>query len=304
MSRMKEFRFIEIASRIFERRKREVIAGAGDDDCAVIKIGDQYLILTTDNLHEKADFPESMSPYEMGHMAVAVNFSDLAGTGAKPEYFLFDITIREGIDEGFFVQILKGIEDLAKKYDAEVVGGDIDFGDELYITGFAAGIARKPALQSGARTGDRVYITGVTGKAELSLEQLFSGKKREEIPFISSLFTPEPKIWEGIEISEYASAMTDISDSLAISLHNISRKSGVKIVLKEEYFPLTELTELVSYDRALELFLYGGGDFELVFTSEESDRGIMIGEVMDGSGVFIEKRSGIEEVDFRGYSHF
>ena len=34
---MKEFEFIEIASKIFRKKKAEVVAGAGDDDCAVIK---------------------------------------------------------------------------------------------------------------------------------------------------------------------------------------------------------------------------------------------------------------------------
>jgi thiamine-monophosphate kinase len=304
---MNEFKFIEIATSIFKRRRKDVIAGAGDDDCAVVKFGDSCLVFTTDSLHEKTDFPEIMTPEEIGHMALAVNLSDLAGSGAKPEYFLFDITLREGIDEGFFTGILSGIEKLAEKYNVEVVGGDIDFGDELYITGFAIGVTKNPRLLSGASEGENVYITGTTGKAELGLEKYFEGLDRNEIPFVQKLLTPEPKIEDGLRISTYAGAMTDISDSLAISLHNISRKSNVGIVLEEDLIDLGDLLEFVNYDKALRLFLYGGGDFELTYTASEDveDKDMLIGKVIDGKGVWVKRRDGrLERIEFKGYSHF
>jgi thiamine-monophosphate kinase len=304
---MKEFDFIKIASNIFRKKKEEVIAGAGEDDCAVVRVNDKYLLFTADSLHEKTDFPKQMLPLEIGHMALAVNLSDLAGSGAKPEYFLYTISLREGIDEEFFSQILTGIKNLADKYDVGVIGGDIDFADELYISGFAAGFAERFVLQSGARPGDKVWMTDITGKAQLALEMLFSGKERDEVPFIKSLLTPEPRIDEGLKASSYASAMTDISDSLAISLNLIARKSGVKIEILEDLLDLSELTEIVNYNKALELFLYGGGDFELVFTAEEDEdiNGMEIGKVEEGEGVKLKRKSGGSvEVQFRGYSHF
>ncbi len=304
---MKEFDFIEIASNIFRKKKEEIVAGAGDDDCAVVRINGGYLLFTADSLHEKADFPKQMLPSEIGHMALAVNLSDLAGSGAKPEYFLYTISLREGIDEDFFSQILSGIKILADKYDVEVIGGDIDFGDELYISGFAIGFADRFVLQSGAKPGDKVWITGITGKAQLALEMLLSGRERDEIPFIKSLLTPEPRVKEGLKASSHASAMTDISDSLAISLNLIARKSGVRIEILEDTLDLSELTEIVDYNKALELFLYGGGDFELVFTSEKGEdvEGIEIGKVKEGEGVKLKRKSGgCVEVQFRGYSHF
>ncbi len=307
---MKEFDFIEIASNIFRKsgkRKEEVILGAGEDDCAVIRLSNRYskyLVLTTDSLHEKTDFPEQMLPFEMGHMALAVNLSDLAGSGARPEYFLYTISLRDGIDENFFRQILSGIKSLADRYDVEVVGGDVDFGDELYISGFAAGFTERFVPQSGAKPGDRIWITGITGKAQLALEVLLSGKERSEVPFLKSLLTPEPRIEESIKASSYANAMTDISDSLAISLNLISRKSGVKIEIFEELLDLSELTNFVEYDKALELFIYGGGDFELVYTAQEGE-GIEIGRVKEGEGVKLKRKSGEStEIEFRGYSHF
>ncbi|RLI74743.1 thiamine-phosphate kinase [Archaeoglobales archaeon] len=300
---MREFKLIERASKIFSIQRDDIIVAAGEHDAAIVKIGNRSVVLTTDNLHEKADFPESMLPEEVGHMALAVNLSDLAACGAKPLHFLYTITIREGIDDEFFERILYGMQKLAKKYDVAVVGGDIDFGDELYISGFAVGVVDRIVTQANARIGDRVYLTGLLGKAQLSLEQLFSGMDREEIAYPQSLFTPEPKVVEGIEIAKHANSMTDISDSLAVSLNLIAKKSNVSIVLNGDLIPLEHLTEFVSLNKALELFLYAGGDYELVYTSKEKSYGFEIGEVVEGEGVWIKKGDKISRVEFRGYSH-
>jgi len=223
-----EFELIRLASEIFRTKREDVLVGAGEDDCAVVRIGNHNVVLTADNLHEKADFPPGMLPEEIGHMALAVNLSDLAATGAKPLYFLYTITLK---DTDTFERILEGMRRLAERYDVAVVGGDIDFGDELFISGFAMGVAERYVTQSGAKPGDKVCLTGLLGKAQLSLEQLFSGVDRSEIAYPESLFTPEPRVVEGIAISKHANAMTDVSDSLAVSLNLIAEKSGVKIVV-------------------------------------------------------------------------
>lgn len=300
--RMFEFKLIEIASKIFKTEREDVFVGTGEDDCAVVKIGDKNVVLTTDNLHEKTDFPPGMLPEEMGHMALAVNLSDLAGSGARPLYFLYTITLHD-INEEFFIRILSGMRRLADKYDIAVVGGDIDFGEELFISGFAIGEAERFVTQSGAETGDKIYLTGLLGKAQLSLEQL-SSMTRSEIAYPESLFTPEPRIIEGIEISRHASAMTDVSDSLAVSLNLIARKSGIGIVVYEDAIPLEHLIPFVDEKKAFELFLYAGGDYELVYTSKRGTHGFEIGEVIEGSDVWIEGRKGRKKIEFRGYSHF
>jgi thiamine-monophosphate kinase len=300
---MREFDFIRLATQMFGKTRAEVLVGAGEDDCAILKIGDRNLLLTTDSLHERSDFPTGMLPSEMGHMAIAVNLSDLAGSGAEPHYFLYAISLREGVDEEYFKEILSGIKTLASKHKVDVVGGDVDFGDEIYISGFAVGFAERFVLQSGAKPGEKVWLTGITGKAQFALESLFSGKSRYEIPFIKNLLTPEPKVREGIEASSFASSMTDISDSLAVSLNLIARKSGARIEIYEDFLDLSELTEFVSYPKAIELFLYGGGDFELVYTAKEG-RGIEIGRVKEGEGVWFFGERGKRRVEFRGYSHF
>ena len=303
---MREFDLIKIASKYFAKKRKDVIVGAGEDDCAVVKyeeLGKQNLVLTADSLREKHDFPPQIKPEEIGHLALAVNLSDLAANGAKPLYFLYTITLKE-FDVVFFKKMLRGMRGLAKKYEVEVVGGDIDSGDEMCISGFALGIASKIVTQAGAKPGDKVFLTGLLGKAQLSLEQLLSGARRSKIAYPSSLYKPEPKVKEGIEIANYASSMTDISDSLAVSLNLISEKSKVKIEIYKNKIPLGHLLSYVNENKALDLFIYSGGDYELVYTSKICVHGFEIGKVKKGKGVWLVDGKEKRRIEFKGFTYF
>ncbi|HOV51797.1 MAG TPA: AIR synthase related protein, partial [Methanothrix sp.] len=73
-----------IGERELIRRISEILGGVESDDCAVIDAGECYLVATTDMLHRQTDFPDIMTPWQIGWMAVAVNLSDIAAMGAKP----------------------------------------------------------------------------------------------------------------------------------------------------------------------------------------------------------------------------
>lgn len=294
---MREFELLEIVEEMFGKESIDV--PAGKHDTAFISFCGNYLVLTCDTVNEISDFPRFMKPEEFGKMAVAVTLSDLAGSGAKPIAFLSSISMKSA-DKEFFRKIMLGIKEWAVKFGVKVAGGDIDFAPFLMIVGFALGSAKKIVTRAGAKPGEKVFITNPLGKAQLCLEMLEKGFKREELPYPEKLYAPEPRIEEGIRIANFASSLTDISDSLAISAHLLAKASNVKIVLKRRGIDLDHLTEFVSEDKALELFLYGGGDYELLFTAEESEFGIEIGKVEKGEGVYLEK----ERLPFRGYSHF
>uniref|UniRef100_A0A7J2THM5 Thiamine-monophosphate kinase n=1 Tax=Archaeoglobus fulgidus TaxID=2234 RepID=A0A7J2THM5_ARCFL len=294
---MKEFELLKIAEEIFGNEDIDV--PAGKHDAAFLRYKDDFLVLTCDTVNEISDFPKFMEPEEYGKMAVAVTLSDLAGSGAKPLVFLNSISLREP-DEGLLRKIMLGIKEWAEKFDVKVAGGDIDFSPIITISGFAIGRAKRILTRHGAKVGDKVFITDNLGKAQLCLKMLEKGFRRSELPYAQKLYTPEPRISEGIKISEFANALTDISDSLAISANLIAKASGVKIIIERRKLDLSHLTDFVSEEEAIELFLYGGGDYELLFTAEDSDLGIEIGRVEKGQGVYLDRKI----VPFRGYSHF
>src|SRR5659263_369778 len=85
ISDLNERTLIQRIAQLLPRHNKNLVVGAGEDDCAVLDIGgDDYFLLTTDMLHRKTDFPQQMSGWQIGWMSVAVNLSAIASKGARP----------------------------------------------------------------------------------------------------------------------------------------------------------------------------------------------------------------------------
>jgi thiamine-monophosphate kinase len=293
-----------------------IVVGAGEDDCAVIDTGgDDYLLVTTDMLHRKTDFPLRMTGRQIGWMSVAVNLSDLASKGARPIGVVMAMGIPPDTEVEFIEEIVKGMDECASKYGTRIAGGDTDAHDELTFVGTALGMLKKEHLirRSGARVGDLVCVTGHPGTAGAALFAL-----DKKIPagqeILNTLFEPIPRIYEGMALVESLSvtSMMDMSDGLALSLHDMSRAGGVGFKIYESRLPvLHDVKKLLKNKEMFEAAVFAGGDFELLFTvaPEKLDKArkacslTVIGEVIE-KGVFIESAGSVEELQARGYEHF
>jgi len=300
---------VSIISSIFSSDE-SVIYGIGEDDCAIIRIGDQIIALTTDTVREISDFPPQITDFEKGWMSAAVNLSDIASCGAEPFVYLMALSLPENMDEMEFRMIMKGINACLSEYNCVLVGGDLDRSDELSISGMALGTfpENKFLVRKGATPGDSVCITGTTGISEYVLKCLKEGIGRDELEDAEKLYMPEPKVREGRKILKggFATAMTDISDSLAVSLHDVSRAGGIGFEVYEEMLPIYEpAVERWGYEEALRLALYGGGDFQLLFTSVSEEIPYpVIGKVVK-EGIWLVRKNGVRvSIENRGYSHF
>lgn len=293
-----------------------IIVGAGEDDCAVLDTGgDDYLLVTTDMLHRKTDFPLQMTGRQIGWMSVAVNLSDLASKGARPIGVLMAMGIPPDTEVGFIEEIVKGMDECASRYGTQIAGGDTDAHDELTLVGTALGTVKKERLlrRSGARIGDLVCVTGHPGTAGAALFAL-DKKIPASQEILNALFEPVPRIYEGIALADSLSvtSMMDISDGLALSLHDMSRAGKVGFKIYESKLPvLPDVKKLLKEKEMLEAAIFAGGDFELLFTvaPENLDKArkacplTVIGDVIE-KGVFIERAGGVEELQARGYEHF
>jgi len=261
------------------------------DDCAAFPLDDgRILVSSTDMLHETTDFPKGMTDYEIGWMSVAITLSDIASCGAQP----VQVLIATGLDNPKrLYQITCGACDCAKKYGATISGGDIDSHKELTIVTTAFGIVSKEdyKTRSGANPGDLICVTGIPGRAQAALD------RREE--FRSFLLTPIPQVNEGIKIAKKATAMMDVSDGVAISLYDLAESSGVGVELDSHLFHLFEQTEY-----AMKCYLFGGGDFGLLFTlpPKTTINGVeytIIGKISEKPGVYMDGK----ELPKKGYAH-
>ncbi len=265
------------------------------DDCAVLPCGDSYLVASTDMLHEKTDFPAGMSGFQMGWMAIAVTLSDIAGMGARPWFVL----LAAGLDRGErLMEIMLGAKACCDKYDVLLAGGDLDHHAELTLVSSGVGVVGKDRLvrRRGSEISDALCITGITGRAQAALE----GHHQ----FDKYLFQPEPRVFEGQVLADAGvTSMMDISDGLVISLYDMVEANGCGYAIESGYLPLIpgmERQESVQYS------LYGGGDFELLFTCPEDllpVKGVdstRIGTVIQAPEVQID---GVKAPK-KGYQHF
>ncbi|MFA5331028.1 MAG: thiamine-phosphate kinase [Methanoregula sp.] len=225
------------------------------DDCAMFPCGDKVMVATTDMLHKTTDFVDGMTDWQIGWMCAAVTISDIASMGADPKYIL----IAAGLDKWeHLAGVMQGAQDCCKKFGAAIIGGDIDHHAELTVVTTGLGIADRAHLaqRTGARAGDLVCITGTPGQAQAWLD----GYRQ----FEKELFEPQPRVAGGKALARAGvSAMMDDSDGIALSLYDLMTVNDCGFSLDPEKIPRPAG---IPEPQALDLALYGGGDYELIFT--------------------------------------
>lgn len=264
------------------------------DDCAVLPCGDMLMVATTDMLHRTTDFVAGMSDWQAGWMSAAVTLSDIASMGAKPAYLLIAV----GLDEWQHLEgIMQGAKDCCSRYGAAIIGGDIDHHQELTVVTTGLGLVTKENLvrRVGAQPGDLVCLTGTPGQAQAYLD----GYTQYEKP----LFEPQPRVEEGQLLGRSGvSAMMDDSDGIALSLYDLMSVNSCGFSLDSTKIPLPMG---IPADQARQLALYGGGDYELIFTLPPSRHPVsglsyhVIGRAVPERVVEIDGVS----LDKRGYQH-
>lgn len=236
-------------------------SGIGDD-AAIIPSGAAGVkrAASTDVSVENVHFRRGwITPREIAYRATAAALSDLAAMAAEPVGILVALTLpdswREHLDE-----IADGIGEAADGSSTRILGGDLSGGRDLSIGITVFGDAERPLLRSGARVGDRVYVTGTLGGPLAALTAFLENRvpSREDRARFAH---PEPRIREAIWLASHgASALTDISDGLAADLSNIAAASGVSISISLERLPTVSG---VSPAKAAE----SGEEYELAVTS-------------------------------------
>ena len=303
----------DIGERQLIRRISEILGGIVNDDCSVVDAGDRFMVATTDMLHRKSDFPDIMTPWQIGWMTVAVNLSDVAAMGAKPSGVLIAAGIPKDTDLYFIDEMFSGFGECANIYGTLILGGDLDSTDELTLTGCAFGFVEKDLIlrRSGAKLGDLLCTTGSLGAAGAGLWAWKQGDLKNN--FVENLLEPQPRLKEGRALaqSRSVSAMMDNSDGLALSMSDLAEVSGIGFVVKEEALPIAiGIEEMVGHQKAVDLVLRAGGDFELVFTVkperiEEARKACdltVIGSVVE-EGIWMESKRQRRRLEASGYEH-
>jgi len=248
------------------------------DDAMAIDLGDgRAVVLNTDMLVWETDVPPGMTPYQAARKAVVMNFSDLGAKGVQPQGFMASLGIPRDLEVESIEEMARGFEAGAREYGGYVIGGDTNEASDIIISGTALGVARKDKLikREGAKPGDILATTGPFGLTASAFKILLEGKEPPEglrETLTQSVYHPEARIREGVALAESGAATSSIdsSDGLSVSLHDLSRSSGVGF--RVEALPIPP--EVATYAEHHEmdpndLALHGGEEYELVFTLAE-----------------------------------
>lgn len=290
-----EFGSIKDIAAVIGKPSKSVIKGIGDDTAVIDIGGKKCLLATTDTLVESVHFDmRYFSFYDLGWKALAVNLSDIASMGGVPKYALVSLGLTKKAKPKDVRDLYKGMKALAKKYHVDIIGGDTVFSPEkTSVTVSVIGEAEKKKVlyRKGAKVGDLIMVTGEFGSA-------LPGKNKKHL-------RPEPRVIEGqiIAKSGHATAMMDCSDGLAFTVGEICRQSGTGADIRDVLVPKSKAVSLKDA-------LYGGEDFELVFTCRPKFADIIAGKVRSATGTIVSiigkvvrKSEGVN-IDTKGFEHF
>ena len=255
--------------------ERRGLARGIENDAAQLPGG---LVVTQDALVEGVHFRlDWLSWRDLGFRAAAVNLSDLAASGATPEGLVVSIGLPGDTELDAVLELYAGLNEPG----VPVVGGDTTRSDHAVLSVTAVGRAERVPGRGGARTGDRLIVTGPLGAAGAAFRH-------------GRYVRPPLRLAEGRRLATHAHAMLDVSDGLARDAGHIAARSGCKLVIDLERVPLAEGAEIED--------LGFGEDFELLAAVDDPAGFAEIGRCEAGEGVVLLHHG--DPVELTGWDHF
>ena len=287
----------------------QVQVGIGDD-AAVIKSSNNKLVATVDMAVEDIHFNKKWStPFQIGAKLTTANLADIFAMGAIPKYLLVAAGISELNNSETVTELAKGIRSVADKFEVTVIGGDLSKSEKMTLSITALGeLSDQPILRSGARVGDLIYLSSLTGLSAAGLAILNRELDRPRYVVEAHL---NPKLVAPDKLIKVATSMCDVSDGLATDAAHLSYASNVNFNLSKDlisqaadFKDLAELAKELSED-VFDWILTGGEDHFFLATvgkeNESNELGIQIGSVGKGEGKLL--LDGVEIIK-TGYQHF
>ncbi|WP_440059660.1 hydrogenase expression/formation protein HypE [Thermogladius sp. 4427co] len=153
-----------VVSRVPEKLRKALGGGGLDvlDDGSYVRIGDQYLVFTSDTY--------TVNPFffpggDIGHLAASGVLNDLVMMGATPVAFMDNILVEEGFEISVLDKIVASMIRVLEENNVALIGGDFKVMpkgslDKIAISGFGIGYTSQPPIVDEPRPGDKIVVTG------------------------------------------------------------------------------------------------------------------------------------------------
>ena len=292
ISSLGEFGLIEKLTKDIKCKNKSTIKGIGDD-CAVLDIGKDFSLISTDMLVEGVHFDLAYSPLKhLGYKSIVVNVSDICAMNGKATHVTVSIAASNRFSVEALEELYLGINLACTKYNVDLIGGDTTSsmsGLMISVSVFGSVSKKNIAYRSGAKVNDLLVVTGDLGAAYLGLQLL----KREK-----EIFKSNPSVQPDLSGNDYSlqrqlkpeaavkytkilndlkitpTSMIDISDGLSSEALHIATSSKVGVRIHEEKIPVDyTVMNLANEFNLNPIFcaLSGGEDYELLFSISQKD---------------------------------
>jgi thiamine-monophosphate kinase len=275
------------------------------------------ILVTTDFTLEGVHFRRDWHPPEsVGHRCLARGLSDIAAMGGTPVAAFLSLALPRDLPQSWVRGFLRGLTKLGGRYGVTLAGGDTAqspggiLADIIVVGTVPRGQA---ILRSGARPGDRIFVTGALGGSAAAVRQMEKGKvSPKDYP---RHFFPKPRIEVGRILREkkLVTAMIDTSDGLSTDLSHICEESGVGAEIDAAAIPRAHVGK-PRCEVDLDLAVHGGEDYELLFTAPAAKRVpgeiggtavTEIGRITGAKTIWIRTEGGkFKKLRARGWEHF
>ncbi|NWF52560.1 MAG: thiamine-phosphate kinase [Nitrospirae bacterium] len=329
LSQIGELNLLKELQKRFKKGQHNILIGIGDD-AALLKPPKEDILLTTDMMVEGVHFDmDYITPYQLGFKLVSINVSDIYAMGGTPRFLLLNLAMNKNTSKKVYDSFFNGVEKAIHYYKVSLVGGDISSTNiGMTLSATIIGHAKKHIRRSGAKVGDKIYVTGNLGDSACGLALLKNIKTPiplEKTNILHSKLLAKELKWKDTEpllrrhllplarnpkrYVKYATSMIDISDGLLIDLSRICDESKVGARVFIRNIPTSPgLKIAASYlgISPIRLALSGGEDYELLFTAKENKkiRAIYIGDITESERVVIDISGRKRAFSAEGYQHF
>jgi len=293
-----------------------------ETDAEIVRLSDGCtLAITTDSIAEEIAAGLYTDPCLIGWMTVMVNLSDLAAVGAQPVGLVISEILTHSCTDGFLAGLHKGIRDACHACGTFVLGGDINHGDRLILTGTAIGTCLNGEFLSrtGSRAGDLLFASNRLGCGNAFALAALSGSFGlplfiHDAKETETVFQPRARLKEGRALCGLATSCMDTSDGVIAALDQMMRLNHVGFAFNTDWSAsLDSWAQRVSLEAGIpEWLLLAGrhGEFELLFTvsperidelmlraEENHFKPILLGEVKSEPAITLPMEAGNIQLD-------
>ena len=256
-------------------------------------------LYTTDTMVDGIHFTAATTPWrDLGWKAIASNISDVAAMGGDPGVALITLGLPSDFRVGDVQDLYSGMTEICDGFGAQIVGGDMVRSPVAFITVALTGIAHgEPMLRTAAAPGHQVGVTGPVGGSAAGLRAMLNGSAPEAEAvdvLIDRHRRPRPHVAEGrILVAAGVRSAMDVSDGLADDLGKLCAASGVSATLWAEDVPVEPALKEAFPTDWLDLALYGGEDYVLLFTAPAATMDAAMRQLPPGAAVVGEVTGGL-----------